>query len=107
MKGTEEECCPKHTCMPEALPLIKGAPALPCPSVRLAECGEFQEMKTVTGPDNCPRYVCGKHDDNLKLKICSRMLVQNVCPTARYQNLYNLKLARSWQLSLKDVVQLK
>ena len=60
VKGTEDECCPRYTCMPEALPLIKGAPAQQCPPITEPECGSFQEVKSITGPDNCPRYVCGK-----------------------------------------------
>jgi len=58
VKGTEDECCPRYTCMPEALPLIKGAPAQQCPPITEPECGNFQEVKSITGPDNCPRYVC-------------------------------------------------
>eukprot|EP00092_Neocalanus_flemingeri_P040141 GFUD01043724.1.p1 GENE.GFUD01043724.1~~GFUD01043724.1.p1 ORF type:complete len:1350 (-),score=300.80 GFUD01043724.1:29-4078(-) len=61
VRGTEEECCPKYTCiaeMPEALPLTKGAPVPQCPQITEPECGKFQEVKSVKGPDNCPRYVC-------------------------------------------------
>ena len=60
VSGTESECCPHYTCMPEALPLVKGAPSPTCPSIIAPECGKFQEVKRIVGPDNCPRFVCGK-----------------------------------------------
>ena len=61
VKGTEDQCCPHYICMPEALPLIKGAPVQQCPHITEPECGSFQEVKSITGPDNCPRYVCGNY----------------------------------------------
>lgn len=44
--------------MPEALPLVKGAPSPTCPSIIAPECGKFQEVKRIVGSDNCPRFVC-------------------------------------------------
>ena len=53
--GVSDTCCPHQVCVPAASQ---------CQELVEPTCGEFQEVKTVLGSDNCPRYVCGKRPPN-------------------------------------------
>ena len=49
--SSNNTCCPEQICVPDSIT---------CDKIQKPECGPFQKIVTVQGPNNCPSLVCGK-----------------------------------------------